>query len=1152
MKKIAFCAWTAVAGLAASAITVDGRLDESEWASAEWHGGFTGVATTGKDQVKNQTEFALIHGEKALYVGVRCHESLMEKLKAAEPKSIWTTDAVDLFLSPAGTSAEFYHFAVAARKDLAAAIYNEEAGNIEPDPYRPDWKHAAWLGDDMWTIEIELPYTAFYMTRNAVWKDTWRINVCRKRVIGKKERSSWKPLARTFMEPARMGSLGGFRKRPAAADLSVVRAAAAIKRLNGSKPAGTFSCRAYAGEAGDYEFAALGVKPQTCHLKSGWNDLKFDCEYEKSGFFTAPISLKRGELTFRREHPLSIVFEPIALDLEKPGYRNNFYPGQDASVICGTVKSLSGAPVEVSISGDGIPSASVTTGADGAFSFATPGFAVGGEATLTFKGADGEKTVRVRNLKPTGHRMSWIEDGHIVIDGKPVLTRRVGHHGYHGGKWMDEIFKRGLNFPESHEMREVGLEPMRLVKGIEQREAKKNVYPCDELFAAIDKVIENHREKDFSSYYICDEPECRQISPVYLKYIYDYVREKDPYHIVRTGTRAPLKYLETADLFETHPYINPHNEPDGRRTYSRPINEIGDFVECVSSLNRRDKAIGFYQTSFSYRYLDPTSDYPTFPEAVCHVWAGMIRGAVSINAYAYHDLGDRAAVYDGTAYTFTSLAALQDFLLLGKRTRLALTKEYEAVLYELKDGNRMFVVVNFTQKPVQVEIKGIPGGDYVEFRGTRRFSSPKAFKLVPHEVVIGTTKKCDEGLATYAETQAMIDAKEKERTGRDNQLLDRYKELSFASSNAKRSSFYKLIDGTRNVWAWEHKYAKDTLFVDFTDPKGVFSFSRLDVYGSGFKDVEAEVRVNGKWIKLKPKSVERDTYRCGLDFGARVTARRFRVLFPLKNPKRPMSVELYEIELPKAKEGLPDYDLGVGPLPAAAKPKASGPRKAVKALWAVDPGTVTEKFKKKIKFDPSYPWVEARFDSFERLDQKKYTGWTAQLAWKDDSKRTLNLIGMVRLGQPGLYTVKIPGLSKPSPGVLRFNDYNQKIGLGCFRNVDRPANCLEATVTGGKSEAAVGDKVEFVLELENPCEDVSLNLLVPVKNRGLQPFVVNGGSTVEMKATGADRCVWKGTLEIRKLAGSAKARSVLAKATTTGGEFELPIFTVIDAAFAQK
>ena len=77
----------------------------------------------------------------------------------------------------------------------------------------------------------------------------------------------------------------------------------------------------------------------------------------------------------------------------------------------------------------------------------------------------------------------------------------------------------------------------------------------------------------------------------------------------------------------------------------------------------------------------------------------MIHGGKSIRPYACGDLYDRPQATEGNRYVFSSMEALEDFLLFGKRDVLLRTNDAEAVLYE-HNGEKAFVLVNFKQKKI--------------------------------------------------------------------------------------------------------------------------------------------------------------------------------------------------------------------------------------------------------------------------------------------------------------------------------------------------------------------------------------------------------------------------------------------------------------------
>ena len=307
----------------------------------------------------------------------------------------------------------------------------------------------------------------------------------------------------------------------------------------------------------------------------------------------------------------------------------------------------------------------------------------------------------------------------------------------------------------------------------------------------------------------------RGVSSVYLKHLYDFVTARDPAHVVRIGTRAPMRYLDCCDWFETHPYINPQNLPDGRRIYGRAINAVGDFVSEVADLKRPDKVIGFYTTAFAYTYKNPCSDYPTFAEYVTHAWAGVIRGARTVIPYAYHDIGDRASVLEGTRFVFHQLEVLAPFILADRRAVVKKTPEVEIVKYAC-GSDTLTVTVDFKALKVTLDVTG----DY-------------AAKL-----------------PSYEQTAALVDRLEHEQTHNGNLLFGKWQQLpldaSFKVKKGKRpTDCYKLTDGIRNVHAdvlldrKENWLAADLSAIDRP-------FTKVALWGN-MKKAKLSVKVDGVW-----------------------------------------------------------------------------------------------------------------------------------------------------------------------------------------------------------------------------------------------------------------------------------------------------------------
>ena len=868
-------------------ITLDGKLDEAVWASAKSYSGLKKLKAQGGGAAPVDAEFRILPCEDRVYFGIKCFEPDIERVVAGHSaRSMWCTDSVEFFVSPSGDPFEFYQFLV-TMGGKSACNFHAEAGNIHPDPYAPLWNYATYVGEDYWSVEIELPLTAFYMTPNNCWSQKWLLNVCRSRADynagGASRYYTWGELESGFIEPARFPSMEGFPVRPAKNDVRIVSAAVEINNKTEKGFVGNLIVNITVPQDGEYTFSSERAESVCGALKTGSNEVVVPCCFEKDNRQKVDLQFVRnsdGEV-FKRWYPVRIAYEPIKLELTLPEFRGNFYPGQDYSKVVGKV--IANKPVTVTLEGPGIGKKAAVLDADGNFSIDTANMELG-EAMLTITDSVNTITKKIRRLAPNGHTMAWISGGNLIVDGKPVLRRNMYAEYYHGG----EAFKLRYDADNLHQTKEIKstrfITPGRLMKGADAPggEATKDQIPSDEMYRRVSEVIEDYRDRDFVFYYLDDEPECRGVSPVYLKHLYDYITDQDPYHVVLIGTRSAGSLVDCADWFECHPYINVEIR-DGKRACSRPINTLASFVEEVLKINRTDKCVGFLPTCFAYKYQSIYSEYPNFEEMVCHTWAAMLPGAKSLWPYAYHDLNDRACLYEGIRYMFSTFEALEDLVLLARRTELIRTPKVHAVHYEL-NGEEMFVLVNLVDEPQTVTLDGI-SGTWHNFRHNSMITG-NTFELKPYEVVVGTSKVRDAGLPTYQETVALVDKLEYARTHTGSVFFDRQTDMVI--NGTPGNGRYKLFDGIPDNYAWECNGEGKYFEMDITKFKP--TFSKVVLHGFQIDDVELKVRNNGELSVPVIKEVKDEEFSKTFVLAEPINPDCLR--FEFGNHR----VELYEIE----------------------------------------------------------------------------------------------------------------------------------------------------------------------------------------------------------------------------------------------------------------
>ena len=810
-------------------ICIDGKLDEAAWGNAKEFTGFRKMVSQGGEPAQMETYVKILQDTDCVYFGFKCiEEDVDQVIKSAPERKVWGGDRIELFVSPSGGTYDYYQFIVAFG-EKRFSMYYAEAGQIKPDPYAPDWEAKTYAGEGYWSAEVKIPLVAFYMNDNAGMSDKWLINVIRGRTkagVHRGEDSSVCVLDNKFTEFEKWLVVDGFHKRPDEDDLRIISAMVEIKEKSEKGYCGIMEVKTANAVAGDFTFVSNFGETTEIHLEAGTNVFTTACCFPKLGRDKLSLELIRAGdgKRFKRYYPVTVEYEPIKLHFTLPEYRCNFYPGQDYGKIAGT--AISNKPIILKLEGPGIETQEITPNADGSFCFETPNFEVG-EAWLTATAGDDAKKQKIRRLAPTGHMMTWISGGNLIVNGEPVLSRQLYSPGHRCGEaYMTRYYRE--NYHETRQIKKnTGFAcPRPVLKTVLKMpilEVFEDGMPCDELLRYFDALIEAHKDKEFAYYYLSDEPECSQVSPVYLRNAYEYIAERDPYHAIVIASRAANLYVECADWLETHPYINPQNLADGRRVYSRPMKTLGNFVDDIVKLNRPDKCIGMIPQLYSYEGKSIYADYLTLDELFCSTWAGMIHGGKTLKPYACGDMADRPVAEEGLRYLFSSFEALENLVLFGKRTQLLRTEDAECVLYDNGD-EQMFVLVNFNQEPQNVTVEGL-SGQWYNFRHEGMLSG-NTFQLKPVEVLIGTSVKKDTGLPSYEETVALIDRLEAKRVAGCSKLVPIRHSIEVSGGLVAR---HRLLDGVRDNLAGS--IGSKGGFVELDLSKVKVSFNKVVVSG---------------------------------------------------------------------------------------------------------------------------------------------------------------------------------------------------------------------------------------------------------------------------------------------------------------------------------
>jgi len=196
---------------------IDGRLDDKAWKSAGKIEKFVWADGIGKPF--EPTEAYLLWDDQNLYIGVRCYESNMDKIKISvmdNDEQIWADENVQILIDPTPEAeTNYYHIGI----NPIGTVFDQEVSNVDIGKRRTyeseqgmKWNFGGNLGTDIrdnsWSIEISIPLSSLTKTKPNE-QDIWRFNLHRMEQQ-RKEYTYWSPTYQTPdwpHVPSRFGKL---------------------------------------------------------------------------------------------------------------------------------------------------------------------------------------------------------------------------------------------------------------------------------------------------------------------------------------------------------------------------------------------------------------------------------------------------------------------------------------------------------------------------------------------------------------------------------------------------------------------------------------------------------------------------------------------------------------------------------------------------------------------------------------------------------------------------------------------------------------------------------------------------------------------------------------------------------------------------------
>ena len=895
-------------------IKIDGVLDEAEWIAERQIAGFKNLK--GREQLKNQpTWFKIIKADGGVYVGVHCVEPKVAEIPV-QPSAhenhgeVFGRNHVELFFSPGKDRDVFYQFAIGIDNERWCQ-YWVEGGTAAFETYHCLWQSATHRGDGFWSAEVYIPYSAFYHTPSTEFKTAWYMNVARQRKgFNPVETTCWANLIASFTEPEHFNTVSGFKPKTAAQDFSVGNVVFTAEGQDGDFLEGKLKLNVSTGVARAAGKLEIG-EPFNCTrdfaaLKKGENTLLFEGLKISASANNKKFStlLRFGEYG-GRYYLINIKFRPCRIALDEPCYRNSFYPDETPKTISGVLYANvpSGTKASISISGAKLEQTVSGKVMDGKmpFTFDARKMEIGKATIMANVGAfTASEEVSRLPMPANGHYSRISRNGIYLRNGKPAFFL-----GWRGGDGYLVSAKNLKRWPEAKDrcsvVNSLGAEVWvdHLVKP-EMPRSTRDVEPTPEYLEKLrEKILEN-KDKKIMGWLLGEEPECRNISPVYLKYVYDFIKELDPYNPVICCTRSPRAYIDTADLFRVHPYLTPVVDAEGRRSMKSPT-FVGKV--CRETLEAGNGRKGLWVTLgfFAYNFINMWATPPNYDECNCMTWTSVVNGTTGFFTYIYYQTFESHELLLASDFIYVSLDRLSPYIMTPEDNGDVKVESQGKVEACIKRLNGKYVLVAVNEAPEEtsaVLTSSLFNGKLHEFRGDRSFTPEKGvLKLTfkPYEAFVLTSAVEDEGLEKLSALRAKVKAHDDAVANAGNILFEKGRELEFSiiDKGAKSGNTCMLkallTNGVDNELVWRAKSPNAAIEVLFTtfEPE----FNKVVVHGALLDGLELYSWERGKYVKLQPDEMKKDEFRTEFIFNKKQDVVKLKLQF------KKYQAELYEQEM---------------------------------------------------------------------------------------------------------------------------------------------------------------------------------------------------------------------------------------------------------------
>ena len=178
---------------AKGSITIDGELNEEDWTTGTWEGGFIQNTPYENKQPSQKTEFKLIFDNENIYVAIKAYDSAPDSIvRRLSRRDKLEGDNVGIILDSYHDLRTGFSLSVSASGVKSDFIYAND-GMIEDPTWDPIWYTKTRIYSWGWVAEFKIPITQLRFEKNS--NTIWGFEVARQ-IYRHAELDLWQPIAR--------------------------------------------------------------------------------------------------------------------------------------------------------------------------------------------------------------------------------------------------------------------------------------------------------------------------------------------------------------------------------------------------------------------------------------------------------------------------------------------------------------------------------------------------------------------------------------------------------------------------------------------------------------------------------------------------------------------------------------------------------------------------------------------------------------------------------------------------------------------------------------------------------------------------------------------------------------------------------------------